>query len=96
MGSRFGRTDTDCTRSVRSSRPSNNHRRRTTSNGGINASSTPTPVRYRPKASRQFTELVGDDLKEALQRNAYDTVLGDGKEWSLVSVDGHTVKEEEL
>ncbi|CAK1356677.1 unnamed protein product [Cercospora beticola] len=84
------------TEAVISSRPSNNHRRRTTSTDHIHASSTPTPVRHQPKTSQQFTELVGDDLKEALQRNAYDTVLGDGKEWSLVSVDGHTVQEEEL
>jgi hypothetical protein len=35
-------------------------------------------------------------LKEALQRDAYDAVLGQGGEWSLVSVDGHQDDEEEL
>ncbi|GIZ42986.1 hypothetical protein CKM354_000623200 [Cercospora kikuchii] len=84
------------TEAVITSRPSNNHRRRTTSSDQIHALSTPTPVRHRPQTSQHFTELVGDALKEALQRNAYDTVLGDGTEWSLVSVDGHTLKEEEL
>ncbi|KAI5358239.1 Putative RNA recognition motif domain, metallo-beta-lactamase, RNA-binding domain superfamily [Septoria linicola] len=40
--------------------------------------------------------LNSDELKEALQREAYDAVLNDAKSWALVSVSGHGVKEEEL
>ncbi|KAM3425757.1 hypothetical protein BST61_g7688 [Cercospora zeina] len=84
------------TEAIISSRSNNGQRRQTASSNQDHASPTPTPVRQRSKVEHQFAELTGDALKEALQRNAYDTVLGDGKEWSLVSVDGHTVKEEEL
>ncbi|KAF2207262.1 hypothetical protein CERZMDRAFT_102547 [Cercospora zeae-maydis SCOH1-5] len=84
------------TEAIISSRSDHGQRRQTASSNQDYVSSTPTPVRSRSKAQHQFTELTGDALKEALQRNAYDTVLGDGQEWSLVSVDGHTMKEEEL
>ncbi|KXT05698.1 hypothetical protein AC578_5636 [Pseudocercospora eumusae] len=46
-------------------------------------------------SEEDFVELTGDDLKEALQHEAYNAVLS-GKGWCLVSVDGHQMKEEEL
>lgn len=46
---------------------------------------------------QEHEELTSDQMKEALQRTAYDAVLSnDTKEWSLVSVDGHNTKEAEL
>lgn len=47
-------------------------------------------------ASSDTAELTPSELKEALQHEAYDAVLGGSGVWSLVSVDGHQVKEEEL
>ena len=45
----------------------------------------------------EHEELTSDQMKEALQRTAYDAVLSnDTKEWSLVSVDGHNTEEPEL
>ncbi|KXT16489.1 hypothetical protein AC579_1751 [Pseudocercospora musae] len=46
-------------------------------------------------SEREFVELTGDDLKEALQYEAYNAALS-GRGWCLVSVDGHQMKEEEL
>lgn len=46
---------------------------------------------------KQELDLTSDQMKEALQRSAYDAVLSNNsKEWCLVSVDGHNTKESEL
>lgn len=56
---------------------------------------SPPPDECTEVKQEEIEELTSDQMKEALQRHAYDAVLSnDTKEWSLVSVDGHVVESE--
>lgn len=56
---------------------------------------SPPPDERTEVKQEEIEELTSDQMKEALQRHAYDAVLSnDTKEWSLVSVDGHVVESE--
>lgn len=88
---------------LRSSPPAEQQMRKHRSND----EDEPAPAKRRKRSLEHFSsssevksgleELTSDQMREAVQRMAYNAALGNsGGEWSLVSVDGHGTKEEEL
>lgn len=69
--------------------------------GRLDRTKSPTPelIDSPEEEEEEYTILDDDELRFAIQQEAYNAALGNGLDWSeigLVSVNGHREKEEEL